>query len=876
MKTIEIIYNPYKMKTKMLIDGVDVCRNHTYNKFKKFIDDKIPLQTWIEPIRYLDWPGLVNAVSDPEINDEVNVIFSGREIDFEDLKRSIEEQNKKREEETRVIFHYDHKKVVDDKDLSQDIEDVVKELKSDRFRVLVSDRTTEVTKKYNDLDKNYKIAKESVFYIVVAGIYNSGKSTLLNALIRHNILPIHEGTCTSKNCRIRHDSSLGTKVSLTCYDKDDKIVLEKRIYENDSDCAVDFLKICPIKSKDPEDKYPDVDMLELGVDLSHLYPDSVNEDKFTVVLIDTPGMASSESIENGTNKHEDIALEAVSMDSKPMIILCTDATYTDHTCIGEFMRKIVAQSREEGSGFNDRFLFLMNGSDKISYNQGETSEDKKKPFAKSLTDSSKWNIKDDEDELKQLAEAASHFVPRVFMTAGLIAFAIQCGALDFSDEELNDPRKEDLYKKLKDFFDKICGDKKRPIYDNYYLARYCDIPDYRKEEFEKEFQSALDRQDRNKAMQIQCGLLAVESAIRDYIARYAYPIKVRGLLDTFEDILEDVNGFTDGFLDDLKQAEKKLGETRGERKEASERKRGAKEKIAALKNAQKKIKIQQEDLDGIQFDSKTLGEAIGNFRADIEEDEEIVFIRNNPKVGTKQRDPSDVEQEINARSSNIKSLFERTLDKLNKKLEEIQTTYNGHIREIFAVLKDIVAELERLGEFEQGKYKFTDTVYWKKNFANIDTDKFDSDMKENVKEKESKKQQVPNAKKKEWGSSLNPIKKIASFFMKDYKDEIEYIDGYYETTKITKSIDAYYQYLETASKNMLEESEKILESSKEIVRDKIKELLQEMFSFYDDIKKQEACINDLGGSEREVKNKIKDIEETLQWLNKLKEKIKGE
>lgn len=71
MKTIEISYNPYKMITKMLIDGIDVCQNDSYDKFKEFIENEIPLQTWIEPIHYLDWRGLVNEVSDPDYNDEV-------------------------------------------------------------------------------------------------------------------------------------------------------------------------------------------------------------------------------------------------------------------------------------------------------------------------------------------------------------------------------------------------------------------------------------------------------------------------------------------------------------------------------------------------------------------------------------------------------------------------------------------------------------------------------------------------------------------------------------------------------------------------------------------------------------------------------------
>ena len=166
MKTIEISYNPYKMVTKMLIDGIDVCQNDSYDKFKEFIENEIPLQTWIEPISYLDWQGLVNEVSDPDYNDEVKLVFSGRKIDFDDLKCSIKDQNEERSEETRVIYHYQHKKVLDDKVLSKNIEDVVAELKSDRFRELVSQRTTEgLTQKYEELDENYTIAKENVFWL---------------------------------------------------------------------------------------------------------------------------------------------------------------------------------------------------------------------------------------------------------------------------------------------------------------------------------------------------------------------------------------------------------------------------------------------------------------------------------------------------------------------------------------------------------------------------------------------------------------------------------------------------------------------------------------------------------------------------------------
>ena len=880
MKTIEISYNPYRMTTKMLINKVDVCQHCSYEKFKEFIEHEIPLQTWIEPINYLDWAGFVNEVSDPEFNDEVRVIFSGRVIDFEDLKRSITTQNLNRPEETRVVYTFQHRKVLDDKILSQNIDDVVAEIKSDRFRELVAQRTTEgLAQKYSALDENYRTAKENVFYIVLAGAYSSGKSTLLNTLIRHDILPTSTRTCTSKNCRIRHDSSLGTSISLAGFGEkneatgDEPIIIPKTVYDNDEECAAAFLEICPIKDKDTIDKYPKVVTMELGVDLSHLYPDSVSEDKFTIVLIDTPGMDSAQSSEDGSNRHAEIALEAISMESKPMIILCADANYYDNKSIGEFMREIISQAKEEGSGFNDRFLFLMNKSDSISYKQGETAEGAKSAFAEYLTDSSKWNIRGDENELKQLAENASHFVPRVFMTASLIAFAIQRGAIDFSDEELEDPYKEDLYDKLDKFTDKICGRRKRL---NYYLSKYCDIPNYRKEEIEKAFEEAIDDRDDIRAAELQCGIISVELAIKDYIARYAYPIKVRGLLDTFEDILEDVDGFAGGIFAELKRKEKELGERTSEREEESERKKGVEEKIAALTRAKVKINAQLANLDGIVFDARSLREATSDFIADIRTDQEVEFIYNNPTVQTGQKSRTEVEQEIANRVTKIKNVFSSTLLKTNAKLHEIKAHHDCQLGEVFSFVNSAVKELERSGVFREGEYKFTDNVTWKMHFDNINSDNFASDMKKRVVEKATKTEPDTNYKKWEWRNSWNPFKKIASLFMADTVPVVRHIDGYYETKELQQSIAAYFNSLNQETRNTEESFKEILENSKTQVRELIERLIRELQHFLDDIHTQKARIDELGNSIDELNAEIERTNATIEWLSKLKEKIKGE
>ena len=56
--------------------------------------------------------------------------------------------------------------MLDDKILSQNIEEVVRELKSDRFRKLVKQRKTQgLNEKYKDLDTNYKGQKKMNFIL---------------------------------------------------------------------------------------------------------------------------------------------------------------------------------------------------------------------------------------------------------------------------------------------------------------------------------------------------------------------------------------------------------------------------------------------------------------------------------------------------------------------------------------------------------------------------------------------------------------------------------------------------------------------------------------------------------------------------------------
>lgn len=878
MRVVKMEYNPYKMKTSICIDGSDVKGNSNYRSIDDFTGRGTPLQTWVEPIDYLNWPGLLNEIADPENNGEIEFCFSGRKIDFEDLKRSLEDQNKNREEGTRLSLRFRQEDPqLDDKKLSGNIEDIVKELQSDRFRELIEERSRSQTlqKKYEALETNYAKAKEREFDVVFAGVYSSGKSTLLNTLIRHNILPTSDSTCTSKNCRIKHDGSLGNKVSLLGLDEDQKVVLPKSVFDSDEACASKFMEVCPTGKVNPQ--YEKVTTIEIGADLSHLYPKSVSEENFTLVLVDTPGMDSAQSIdEHGVNQHARLAQLAITHDnSKPMVVLCADAQKYEDKSIGEFMGDIIQQSVDERGGFNDRFLFLMNKCDSLTYGNGERIEDRKAAFAQYLRDSGKWGIASEEDE-KRIQEAA-HFVPRIFPVTAIVASAIQRGADKYSGEELTkEPVKRTLCNRLEEFQKNVC----RYTDSNYYLSQFCDIPAYRRVEMDTAFRKALKAGDIITATQLQCGLMSVECAIRDYIARYAYPIKVRDLLETFEDILTDVCSFKDSTVADIQRRIDKLGENDGARKEAEERKRLAAERSAKLEEAKKLIDAQLDKLDEIEFDAAAFGSACSKFQENIEADPIISALLHANKISTGQKSATDVQKEIEGKSTHIQSIFARASKDTLSTLEALKRDYDRKLEEIFAVVTNIARELESADIFSIGGYDFRKNSNWLQFSGLASSPDFEVQMKKGTVDRvDGYWDKRINGKKLNYQYStgvFSLFKRAVSHFMPDYKKVwIDEKDGYYSTEGIRQELNKYFKNLAKDCDRTAKAFETMMTTSKENVKSLIRCMDTGLSNFVAEIEQQQEKYVALSGNRVRLEDEKEKLSRQCDWLNKLADKMEG-
>lgn len=871
---VKIDYNPYKMQTSMWVDGIDVMdesKGAEYKDLRELIQQGTPLQTWIEPIKYQGWKGIVNALLGEDNNEAVNVTFSGRNIDFQDLQRAINAQNNKRDVPVPAQFTFKQEKVLDDKILARNIGSVVKELRSERFQKLVKERENSeaLQKKYGQMDENYKQAINTEFEIVFAGIYSSGKSTILNVLMRHGVLPTSDATCTSKNCRICHDPSVGSGISLTAYSADGKAVVPKKTFSSDAECAAFFLTICPMNKKEQNPKYAAVDTIELGADLSHLYPESVSADKFKIVLIDTPGMNSSQSSRDGVNLHEKVALEAIGRPTKPMVVLCAEGGKTDDVSIGTFMREITHQSEKDKGGFNDRFLFLMNKSDDLKFQNSECLEERKNAFAEYLTDASRWGTSDKKD-----IEAASHFVPRIFPVSALVEWAVKDKAGQYSKEAL----KKDNFKRVilstyEDF-------KKNVTFyddDNFCFARYCDIPEYRKQEVEAEFKQAVEDEDEDRAVHLQSGMNCVEIAIRDYIARYAYPIKVRALLESFQSILIEVDNVNQQFLKDLRKAEETQGEKYTEREGVLDEKRNLGEKRKLLEKAEKDVEERKRKLAEVRFDGGKLSASVSAFRFEVGQNPTVRFFQENEgrPISTGQKTRDEVQQQINQLMRNLSEAFNTALNKVNGTLGTLQDDYENQLEEIFRYLTTTIRELQTAGVFDAKGYDFTRTVEWQENFANLNVGEFAQQVQESIRDRTTRTVYKNNWKKDDYRESWNPIKKIVSLFMSDTIPKIEPVDGYYKVDDISERIGEYYINLAEQTEQMTATATQFMCESKARVEALTSQLLDALKNFISEIQERDRKITELSFNLAELKQEIADYQDTCAWLDALKQQLQG-
>ena len=213
MKNIYIKYDPYEMITEFKVNGTSVMEmQYRHPWLDKVLREKslIPLQSWIDPVPSEKWEGLLSYLKNMN-DDTFSISFCGRKIDFGDLKESLKNQNQKLG--NIIIIDYPKEKqqfLLSDSEMKTAIDEVVSIMSEERFATMVkASENINLKNKYATMQEKVKAIANKEFRVVFTGIYSSGKSTVINALVGKNVLPQAEGTCTDKICYIKHSKEYG-------------------------------------------------------------------------------------------------------------------------------------------------------------------------------------------------------------------------------------------------------------------------------------------------------------------------------------------------------------------------------------------------------------------------------------------------------------------------------------------------------------------------------------------------------------------------------------------------------------------------------------------------------------------------------------------
>lgn len=281
MRKVFIKYNPYEMKSTVMVDGREIQKNkHCDSNLKKYLDPSIhmPIQYWIDPIERDGWNGLLETLC--RMGDKDIVIeFAGRKIDYESIQASLNAQNEKRNCNAKLSFCELVQEIVPDAQMKNNIDDVIKLMLTSEFEEIVQEsRSPELIRKYEHLKSTYEEVEAEEFRIVFTGTYSSGKSSTINALIGKNLLPTASGTCTAKICKIIHSKSE------ECFAE-----VKYKYNEELKEFKCENETVVQERIRGVEDA---VEIIEVYTDLSKLYPSNVESD-FKLVIVDTPGTDSA-------------------------------------------------------------------------------------------------------------------------------------------------------------------------------------------------------------------------------------------------------------------------------------------------------------------------------------------------------------------------------------------------------------------------------------------------------------------------------------------------------------------------------------------------------------------------------------------------------
>ena len=417
--------------------------------------------------RIQEWAGELPTILVSEYQDKnFSIEFTGTLADFEDLKSGLSAPNV-----GIAIKEFKHNCTPSVSETENEVDRIFTEIKNGPVPQL----------KDKSIIQAFEKAKNLRFEINVVATMSSGKSTLINALLDHKLMPVAAEATTATIVNVIDTDIDGYRG--VAYDSNNK-PLEKE----------DNLTYSKMKEWNKNDKIS-------SIDIEGRIP-CVNSVGMKLVLVDTPGPNNS-----ADKRHKAMTYEMLADSDKSLVLFVMRAdnlgvddekAFLDYVC--DCMQKGGKQSR-------DRYIFAINQMDR--FNPEEESVEG------ALT------------KIKENLERRGIFNPSIFPVSAQAAL---------------EARTRPVVQLVLPVYRSFISHYPSTHYDAYY--QFSHLPNLVRIETENYLKEAASNPDKTEGeytnIEIHSGIVSIEKAIELYINKYARTIKVFDLVQSFNNRLNEL------------------------------------------------------------------------------------------------------------------------------------------------------------------------------------------------------------------------------------------------------------------------------------------------------------------------------------------------
>lgn len=449
MKKINIVYNPFLLRTVITVDGKKPGSNSSLDFQKQ------RLQEWAEKLPKI----LVDEYRDKNISIE----FTGTLDDFIDLKEIL-----KVKKDVLDVKDFIHHRTLDVAEVEKKVDQIYKDILKGPVESL----------KDKKIQKAFDEALRAEFTINVVATMSSGKSSLINAILGVNLMPVANMATTATIVSIYASDKKHTNgFSGIAYDKNNKELMREK------DLNIDVMR--------EWNSNPSVS----SIDIYGPIP-CVDKVGMRLILVDTPGPNNSRD-----ENHKALTYDMLAQSEKSLVLFVMNAEALQITDEKEFLDYVCDCMKKGGKQSRDRFIFTVNKLD--SFKPKHTDN-----VVKALT-----MVKKGLDDL-DIKE------PNIFPVTALSALELRTKDED-SDTLFAFGRKCEKYGENFHF-------------EKYYNFNHLPIPS------RVRISELAKSENQNAELEVHTGVPSIEEAIRLYVNKYARTMKVKDLVDSFNKRLKEL------------------------------------------------------------------------------------------------------------------------------------------------------------------------------------------------------------------------------------------------------------------------------------------------------------------------------------------------